>query len=37
LTNSEASLQAIIAIHKWVEFGAKLNLSKTPDANVLKK
>jgi hypothetical protein len=37
LTDSEASLQAIIAIHKWVGCGAKLNLSKTPDADVLKE
>ena len=34
LTDSEASLQAI---HKWVGCGAKLNLSKYPDADVLKE
>ena len=33
LTDSEASLQAI---HKWIGGGAKLNLSKSPDADVLK-
>ena len=33
LTDSEASLQAI---HKWIGYGAKLNLSKSPDADVLK-
>ena len=30
---SEASLQGI---HKWTGGGAKLNLSKSPDADVLK-
>ncbi len=33
LTDSEASLQAI---HKWIGCGAKLNLSKSPDADILK-
>ena len=33
LTDSEANLQAI---HRWIG-GAKLNLSKSPDADVLKK
>jgi ribonuclease HI len=33
LTDSEASLQAI---HKWVGGEAKLNLTKTPDADILK-
>ena len=33
LTDSEASLQAI---HKWIGCGAKPNLSKSPDADVLK-
>ena len=33
LTDSEASLQDI---HKWIGCGAKLNLSKSPDADVLK-
>ncbi len=33
LTDSEVSLQAI---HKWIGCGAKLNLSKSPDADVLK-
>ena len=33
LTDSEASLQAI---HKWIGCGAKLNLSKSADADVLK-
>ena len=33
LTDSEVSLQVI---HKWIGFGAKLNLSKSPDADVLK-
>jgi hypothetical protein len=28
LTDSEATLQAI---HKWIGYGAKLNLSKSPD------
>jgi len=34
LTDSEAILQAI---HRWIGCGAKLNLSKSPDADVLKK
>jgi hypothetical protein len=34
LTDSEAILQAI---HRWIAYGAKLNLSKAPDADVLKK
>jgi hypothetical protein len=34
LTDSEAILQAI---HRWIGCGAKLNLSKSPDAHVLKK
>ena len=33
LTDSEASLQAI---YKWIGCGAKLNLSKSPDADILK-
>jgi ribonuclease HI len=33
LTDSEASLQAI---HKWIGCGVKLNLSKSPDADILK-
>jgi ribonuclease HI len=33
LTDSEASLQAI---HKWIGYGAKLNLSKSPDVDILK-
>jgi hypothetical protein len=33
LTDSEDSLQAI---HKWIVCGAKLNLSKSPDADILK-
>ena len=33
LTDSEASLQAI---HKWIGCGAKLNLSKSPDVDILK-
>ena len=33
LTDSEVSLQDI---HKWICCGAKLNLSKSPDADVLK-
>jgi ribonuclease HI len=33
LTDSETSLQAI---HEWIGSGAKLNLSKSPDADVLK-
>ena len=33
LTDSEATLQAI---HKWIGGGAKLNLSRSPDADVLK-
>ena len=34
LTDSEAILQAI---HRWIGCGAKLNLSKSTDADVLKK
>ena len=34
LTDSEAILQAI---HRWIGCGAKLNLSKSPDADVLKR
>ena len=34
LTDNEAILQAI---HRWIGYGAKLNLSKSPDADVLKK
>ena len=34
LTDSEAILQAI---HRWIGCGAKLNLSKSPDADDLKK
>jgi ribonuclease HI len=34
LTESEASLQAI---YKWVGGGAKLSLTKTPDADILKE
>ncbi len=34
LTDIEAILQAI---HRWIGYGAKLNLSKTPDADVLKR
>ena len=34
LTDTEASLQAI---RKWVGGGAKLNLHKPPDADVLKE
>ena len=34
LTDCESTLQAI---HKWVGCRAKLNLSKSPDADVLKK
>jgi hypothetical protein len=34
LTDSEVSLQAI---HKWIDCGAKLNLSKSPDADILFK
>jgi hypothetical protein len=34
LTDSEAILQAI---HRWIGCGAKLNLSKAPDADVLKR
>jgi hypothetical protein len=34
LTDSEATLQAI---QRWIGCGAKLNLSKSPDADVLKK
>jgi hypothetical protein len=33
LIDREASLQAI---HKWIGCGAKLNLSKSPDADILK-
>jgi hypothetical protein len=33
LTDSEASLQVI---HKWIGCGAKLNLSKSPDEDILK-
>ena len=33
LTDSEATLQAI---HKWTDGGAKLNLSRSTDADVLK-
>ena len=33
LPDSEASLQAI---HKWIGCGAKLNLSKSPDTDILK-
>ena len=33
LTDSEVSLQTI---HKWIGCGAKLNLSKSPDADILK-
>lgn len=33
LTDSEASLQTI---HKWIGCGAKLNLSKSPDTDILK-
>ncbi len=33
LTDSEVSLQAI---HKWIGYGANLNLSKSPDADILK-
>jgi ribonuclease HI len=32
LTDSEASLQTI---HKWIGYGAKLSLSKSPDADIL--
>jgi hypothetical protein len=34
LTDSEAILQAI---HRWIGCGAKLNLSKSPDVDVLKR
>jgi hypothetical protein len=34
LTDSESILQAI---HRWIGCGSKLNLSKSPDADVLKK
>jgi hypothetical protein len=34
LTHHEAILQDI---HRWIGSGAKLNLSKSPDADVLKK
>ena len=33
LTDSETTLQAI---HRWIGGGAKLNLSRSPDADVLK-
>ena len=33
LTNSETSLQSI---HKWIGCGTKLNLSKSPDTDILK-
>ncbi len=33
LTDSEASLQAIL---KWIGCGARLNLSKSPDSDILK-
>ena len=33
LTDSEETLQAM---HKWIDGGAKLNLSRSPDADVLK-
>ena len=33
LTDSETSLQRI---HKWIGGGSKLNLSKSPDVDVLK-
>ena len=32
-TDIETTLQAI---HKWIDGGAKLNLSRSPDADVLK-
>jgi hypothetical protein len=34
LTDSEAFLQAI---HEWIGCGAKLNIARTPDADVLKE
>jgi ribonuclease HI len=34
LTDSEGILQTI---HRWIGYGAKLNLSKSPDEDVLKK
>jgi ribonuclease HI len=34
LTDNEAILQVI---HRWIGYGAKLNLSKTPDVDVLKR
>ncbi len=34
LTDSEAILQVI---HRWIDCGVKLNLSKSPDTDVLKK
>jgi hypothetical protein len=34
LTDSKAILQVI---HRWIDYGAKLNLSKSPDTDVLKK
>ena len=33
LTDSEATLQSI---HKWIDGGSKLNLSRSPDADVLE-
>ncbi len=33
LTDSEASLQEI---HKWIDCGSKVNLSKSPDVDILK-
>ncbi len=33
LTDSEASLQEI---HKWIGYGGTLNLSKSPDTDILK-
>ena len=33
LTDSEVTLQVI---HRWIGGGAKLNLSRSPDADVLK-
>jgi ribonuclease HI len=34
LTDSETILQVI---HRWIVYGTKLNLSKSPDTDVLKK
>jgi hypothetical protein len=34
LTDSEASFQAI---HKWIGCGTKLNIARTPDADVLEE